>query len=291
MPKGVPTAGFRKTKNYLVRLQGGVRSAPLPVLDEVPVETEDQVYQKLRDRFATMERLAQATATGQNRALIISGPAGLGKSYGVLKIVDSLMQAGHTATVIKGYVRPTGLYRTLYDHRHPGSLVVFDDADSIFNDDLSLNLLKTACDMTSERHLSWLSETRMEVSPGEAMPRTFEFHGSIIFITNYNFDKMIQTGSRLAPHFEAMISRSHYLDLAMHTTLDYLVRIKQVVYEQGMLRKEGYDSTQEHAIVSFVEERRESLRELSLRMVLKLAGLMRIDPQGWRQLATVSCMK
>lgn len=294
MPKGVPKSGFRKTKNYLLRASGVLPSASTahvapPV--QAPVETEEQVYKKLQDRFAVLDTLSQATATGKNRALIISGPAGLGKSYGVMKIVDDLTLQGYHATVIKGYVRPTGLYRTLYDHRDPHSLIVFDDADSIFNDELSLTLLKAACDMTSERKINWLTETRMELSEGEPMPRSFDFQGSIIFITNYDMASMSTSTAKLAPHFEAMISRSHYLDLAMHTKLDYLVRIKQVVYECGMLRKEGLGPAEECAIISFIEEHKDHLRELSLRMVLKLAGLMKVDPMGWRGLAKVSCMK
>lgn len=286
MPRGVPKSGFRKTKNFLMR-KGTMPMTQAPVI----VETEEEIYQKLTDRFAAMDTLAEATATGKNRSLIISGPAGLGKSYGVMKVVEDLESKGYRPYVVRGYVRPTGLYKTLYEFKDPNCVVVFDDADSVFLDDVSLNILKTACDMTKSRRLSWLTETRMEDEEGERLPRNFEFEGSIIFITNYDMSSMAANGNKLAPHFEAMISRSHYLDLAMKTKRDYLVRLKQVIREKGMLSKEGYSTSQQETLISFIEKEQNSLRELSLRMVLKLAGLMKMNPMGWEKLAKVTCMK
>jgi hypothetical protein len=53
---------------------------------------------------------------------------------------------------------------------------------------------------------------------------------------------MIERGHKLAPHFTAMVSRSHYIDLAMKTNRDYLVRIRQVV-NQGLLSNIGLDAS------------------------------------------------
>lgn len=286
MPRGVPKSGFRKTKNFLMR-KGTMPMTQAPVI----VETEEEIYQKLTDRFAAMDTLAEATATGKNRSLIISGPAGLGKSYGVMKVVEDLESKGYRPYVVRGYVRPTGLYKTLYEFKDPNCVVVFDDADSVFLDDVSLNILKTACDMTKSRRLSWLTETRMEDEEGERLPRNFEFEGSIIFITNYDMSSMAANGNKLAPHFEAMISRSHYLDLEMKTKRDYVVRIKQVVRDHGMLSREGFTKVQEESILDFIVEEQDRLRELSLRMVIKLAGLMKMDSLGWKKLAKITCMR
>lgn len=283
MPKGIPKAGFRRTKNMKKRM--------VKTVTPVTVETEAEVYEKLKNRFAAMETMAAATAQGKNRSLIISGPAGLGKSYGVMKILQEMEAKGYQTNHISGYIRPTGLYKTLYECRGPKSIIVFDDADSIFSDEVTLNLLKVACDMTKTRRLHWLAETKMEDEEGERMPRSFEFEGSIIFITNYDFDAMIQHGTKLAPHFEAMISRSHYLDLAMRTHLDYVVRIKQVVLESKMLKDQGFSLEQEQTILEYIVAHQTRLRELSLRMVLKLAGLMKMNPTGWEKLAQVSCMR
>jgi hypothetical protein len=180
----------------------------------------------------------------------------------------------------------------LYEARFTNSVLVFDDSDSIFHDDVSMNLLKTACDSTERRVLHWLSRSleREEDEDGESIPEKFEFEGSIIFITNYDFDALIRSGNKLAPHFEALVSRSHYLDLAMKTKMDYLVRIKQVV-RGGMLRDRGMADIDTIQIMQFIENNVDRLRELSLRMVVKLAGLYKMDRVNWQKLAKQTCFR
>jgi hypothetical protein len=282
MPRGVPKAGFRKTRKSKASVQN-VRV----VRQVVSNETDAQIRAKLDERFSALELMTECAVNGDAKAVVISGPAGLGKSFGVTKVLDE-RQPFHT--VVRGYVRATGLYKTLYEYRAPGSVVVFDDADSIFADDVSLNLLKAACDTTKRRVLSWLTESKMEDEEGERLPRSFEFEGTVIFITNYDFDQLIERGSRLAPHFQALISRSMYLDMAMKTNRDYMIRIKQVV-EQGMLEEHKLGKSNENAIVAFIEKNQDRMRELSLRMVVKIAALVKSHPTKWESLARIVCCK
>lgn len=253
-------------------------------------ESDQQIRIKLAERFSAMDKMTQATFAGYTRSLIVSGPAGLGKSYGVMRIADTMESQGKNVERIAGNVRATGLYKALYENRHPDSVLIFDDADSIFGDDISLNLLKGACDMTRRRMINWRAETKMENEDGERLPTQFQFEGSIIFITNMNFDHHIAKGTRLAPHFEAMVSRSMYLDLGMNTKRDYLVRIQMVV-EEGMLVEMGLNETDAQELLMFIEHNVERLRELSLRMVVKLSSLMAMDRSGWQRLARVTCFR
>lgn len=168
-------------------------------------------------------------------------------------------------------------------------MVVFDDADSLFQEENSLNVLKSACDSSEKRNISWLSDTIMEDDDGESIPKTFEFQGSIIFITNLDFQMHIDKGSRMAPHFEALMSRSHVLDLGIKNKKDYIVRIKQVL--RGGMLDDMLLPDEKSEIVQFIEDNMNSMRELSLRMVKKLADLMMMDRDGWRDLAKITCMK
>ena len=286
MPKGIPNAGFRMTKNR-IKNQMAIAKIANVVPEIESEESEDSIRAKLEERFGALDLMTVSAVSGAIRALVVSGPAGLGKSHGVSKVLDEL-NPHHT--IVRGYVRPTGLYKTLHEFRHVGSVIVFDDADSIFSDDISLNLLKAACDTTKKRKLHWLSETKMEDEDGDRLPRSFEFEGTIIFITNYDFDVMIDRGSKLAPHFAALISRSMYLDMKMKTKLDYLVRIKQVI-EQGMLRDRKMTKIDEREIITFIETNSEKMRELSLRMVVKIAALKVSHPAKWQSLARVVCCK
>ena len=287
MPRGVPKAGFRKTRK---RVQNGIQFN-VPV-KPVRVESVAEIESKLKDRFEALEVMTDATGKGVNRALIVSGPAGLGKSYTVETKMAELESKGKNITYIKGYVRPLALYKLLYEARFPNSILVFDDSDSVFHDDVSMNLLKGACDSTDRRVLHWLSKSieKEADEDGESIPEKFEFEDSIIFITNYDFDALIASGNKLAPHFEALVSRSLYLDLAMKTKMDYIVRIKQVV-RGGMLRKRGFSVSEETLILEFIVNNMEQLRELSLRMVVKLSNLYRMDKNNWQKFAKQTCFR
>lgn len=286
MPRGVPKSGFRMT-----RKRQAVNFATQAV-KPVRVETVAEIESKLADRFEALAIMSEATGKGINRSLIVSGPAGLGKSFTVEAKLAELEQKGHSVTYIKGYVRPLALYKLLYETRHPNSVLVFDDSDSVFYDDVSMNLLKGACDSTERRVLHWLSKSieKEEDEEGESIPEKFEFQGSIIFITNYDFDAMIESGNKLAPHFQALVSRSHYLDLAMKTKMDYIVRIRQVV-RGGMLRDRGFNAAEQTMILEFIENNMERLRELSLRMVVKISGLYKMDKSNWQKLAKQTCFR
>lgn len=290
MPRGVPKSGFRMTRK---RRASGIKVAStLTFVQPVRDESIPEIEVKLKDRFDALEIMSEATGRGINRSLIVSGPAGLGKSYTVEAKMNELERKGHHVVYIKGYVRPLALYKLLYETRFTNSVLVFDDSDSIFHDDVSMNLLKSACDSTDRRVLHWLSRSleREEDEDGESIPEKFEFEGSVIFITNYDFDSLIQSGSKLAPHFEALVSRSHYLDLAMKTKMDYLVRIKQVV-RGGMLRDRGMNEVDTVLIMQFIENNVDRLRELSLRMVVKIANLYKMDKSNWQKLAKQTCFR
>lgn len=268
---------------------GNIEDLTKSVPEEAPVvakETDHAIEVRITKRFNALDVMSRATASGVNRAMIVSGPAGLGKSFGVEQAANQI--AGEFAHV-KGYIRPTGLYKLLYENRHAGKLVVFDDIDSLFNDETSLNILKAACDSSDVRKIDWRSNAIMETEDGESVPSTFEFQGSIIFITNLDFQSQIDRGSRMAPHFEALISRSHYLDLGIKSKRDYIVRIKQVL-RAGMLDEQLLNDEKQE-IVAYMEENMARMRELSLRMVKKLADLMIMDRQGWKDLAEITCMK
>ena len=282
MAKGVPTAGFRKTRNT------DAMAALKFVGDSRPKETDAEIDLRISERFDILDTLTEACVVGNARALIVSGPAGLGKSFTVEKRLSQWDPEGNNHIIVKGYVRATGLVKLLYHYRHDNNVIVFDDADAIFFDDVSLNLLKAVCDTTERRSVSWMSEGKLiDDESAELVPRTFDFDGTIIFISNYDFDAMIDRGHKLAPHLQAMVSRSHYIDLAMKTRRDYLIRIKQVI-AQGMLS--DLTELQRAQVMRFIDKNSDNLRELSLRMALKLGSLCK-QSDNWERLARVTCCK
>ena len=286
MPRGVPKSGFRAARqSHSEKLAA---TAIRVNYDMVSRESDDDVFKRIADRFEILDVLTEACTLGNARALIVSGPAGLGKSYTVERRLNEWDPNELNHTIVKGYVRATGLVKLLYQYREAGQVIVFDDADAIFFDDVSLNLLKAVCDTTERRRVSWLSEGALiDEETAVRIPRTFDFDGTIIFISNYDFDAMIDRGHKLAPHLSALVSRSHYIDLAMKTRRDYLVRIRQVI-DQGLL--DHLTVPQRVEVKQFIESNSERLRELSLRMALKLGSLAK-QGGNWEKLARITCCK
>lgn len=255
--------------------------------NKISRETDEQIKQKLADRFEILDILTQQCLNGNTRSVIVSGPPGLGKSYTVESRLNDWDSSGHNYKIVKGYVRATGLFKTLYEYRNKGQVIVFDDADTVFFDDTSLNLLKSVCDTTEKRVVSWLSQAKFKDEDDNVIPSTFEFNGSVIFITNLDFDAMIEKGHKLAPHLSALISRSHYVDLAMKTKRDCIIRIQQVL-EQGLL--DNLNNEEKNDVVTFISKNYNILRELSLRMAIKL-GNIRKSNSNWQKIAKITCCK
>jgi hypothetical protein len=161
MPRGVPKNGFRMTKKHKEKIGAHPANARMLPIETEPVETDAQIDAKLRERFEILELITDTAIAGDLRSMIVSGPAGLGKSFTVEEKLADFDPDKLKHTIVKGYVRTTGLFRTLFDYRHKGNVIVFDDADSIFNDDVALSLLKAVCDTTEDRWVSYLSDYDM----------------------------------------------------------------------------------------------------------------------------------
>lgn len=253
------------------------------------LESDADIEKRIGERFEIIQLMTDACLSGSARALIVSGPAGVGKSWTVEQRLKEYDPDEVAHTITKGFVRATGLFRLFWSHRDPGRVLVFDDADSIFFDETSLNMLKTVCDTTETRRVSWATEHEfIDEDTGEPIPRRFTFSGAIIFLTNYDFDRLIMQGHKLSPHLEALVSRAHYVDLSMRSRRDFLIRIKQVVRE-GMLA----DLTEEARleVMAFIDKHADRLRELSLRIAIKISNIRKAEPDVWEKLARVTCLK
>ena len=266
---------------------------PTPLAYVPPVEeTDEEILTRLGERFEMLDEMTRATINGDVRAMIVQGPPGVGKSFGVTTQLEraNLFEdvAGRPAKyeVVKGAMTAIGLYVTLYKHSDPGHVLVFDDCDSILQDELSLNILKAALDSGKKRRIFWNSDSNL--LRREGVPDSFDFKGSVIFITNIKFDNI--KSKKMLDHLEALQSRCHFLDLTMNTMRDRLLRIRQIANSGNLFT--GYDFSQElqTEILDFMVANQNRLREVSLRMALKIADLAKISA-NWKMLATNTCMR
>ena len=255
-------------------------------------KTEDERMAEIAERFEILHDMTKAALNGDIRAVIVSGPPGVGKSFGVEQEIEKAtlfdVIAGRKlkAGVVKGSASPIGLYQALYKYSDPNCVIVFDDCDTILFDDVSLNLLKGALDSGKKCTISWLSESR--VLRDEGIPDSFDFKGSVIFITNLKFDKM--KSQKLKDHLDALQSRCHYLDLTLDTMRDKILRIKQIARTGELFKDLDIDDAGQDEIIGFMDENKNRLREMSLRMAIKVAQLYKSFPNRWKAMAQTTCM-
>ena len=260
----------------------------------VAAETEDEAMERIADTFLMLDKITDACAKNLIRGLVVSGPPGIGKSFGVEKQLEAAnmfrKMAGQDPKyeVVSGGVSSIGLYQKLYYNRGSDQVLVFDDCDGVLFEEECLNLLKAALNSGDKRRICWNKESRVLAT--DDIPEHFDFEGSIIFLSNIDFERTIAKGSRIAAHLEAIMSRCHYLDLEIGSTRDKLLRIKQIVRD-GMLTPYCFSPAEEQDVLSFVFDNAEYLRELSLRMVKKIADFVKADPKGWMEMAEATCLQ
>ena len=256
-----------------------------------PNETDEQIVERMRERFSILDDMTQASIDGVVRGMVVTGPPGVGKSFGVEAVLEknSLFDklAGNKLRfdVIKGASSAIGLYKVLYQNADRNNVLVLDDCDTVLYDETSLNLLKAALDSSKKRNISWNTDSAL--LRREGIPDTFEFKGSVIFITNLKFDKV---RGKIKDHLDAIMSRCHYLDLTMDTTREKVLRCKQIVND-GMLNEYDFTKEEEASLMDFMIENKEKMREISLRMVTKLADLKKSMGSKWMRTAEVTCMR
>ena len=265
--------------------------------DRLKNQTDEEIIERLRERFDILEDMTRAVKKGDVRAMIVSGPPGVGKSYGVEKVLgrhDLLADVANDSKlkkyeVVKGAMSALGLYKKLFEFSERKCILVFDDCDSVLLDEVALNILKAALDSSKKRVISWNTDSR--ILKDEGIPNSFEFNGGAIFITNIKFNSI--RSKKLQDHLAALESRCHYLDLTIDSQREKLLRIKQVVHDSSLFEENGYEFDQEtkDEVVNYIMDNASRMRELSLRMIIKVASLRASMPARWQRVVELSCMR
>jgi hypothetical protein len=260
---------------------------------ETPKETDEEAMDRIATRFGVLDEMSKACIKGDIRAMIVTGPAGIGKSHGVslqmekASLFDNVAGKKPRFEIVKGAMSGIGLFAKLYKFSDAKNVLVFDDCD-IWEDQDAINVLKGALDSGKTRRISWNKDSRLLREEG--IPNSFNFNGSIIFITNKSFDA--KKAGKMQPHLDALQSRCHFLDLTVDTERDKMLRIKQVHRDAdgGLFAEYDFSQEQTDEIMAFIDTNCNKLREVSLRMCLKIADLVKISA-NWRSLAQATCMK
>ena len=248
----------------------------------VAAATEKQNRFNINERFAFVEKLVTMVATNVQPSAVITGEGGLGKTYTVVKTLEtngykditdlaefqvgSIINTRKCFTMVKGYSTAKGLYRTLFENNK--SVIVFDDCDAVLKDPVALNLLKGALDSYGKRIISWNADMR-----DDDLPRSFNFEGRVIFISNMDQDKIDQ----------AIRSRSMMIDLSMN--LDQKIERMETIAESAEFMPE-YDKAIKQDALNLIREVGKEAREVSLRTLISVCKIRASNPKDFKDLAT-----
>ena len=252
----------------------------------VYVQNDAELLADISERFAVLDVLTAGAADGTVRSIIVSGSPGIGKSHHVRRILRK--KRGCTYETISGAISAIQLYKTAYKLRDKNCVIVLDDVDKIWKDLETLSILKAMCDSSDIRTISWKKESKALVDEDNGdIPSSFDFDGSVVFITNIDLQRHINEGkNQYAEQFEAMVSRSMYLNLKIHDKRQVRVWVRHVA-TNGMFDAEGISKEDGNAILDYVDRNSDQLRDVSFRTVKNLINIKKLYKKGWESVANM----
>ena len=247
----------------------------------ITVATEKQNRYGINERFDFVEKLVTMVASGVQPSAVITGEGGLGKTYTVTKTLEAhgykdisdlaefqvgtIINTRKCFTMVKGYSTAKGLYRTLFENNK--SIIVFDDCDAVLKDPVALNLLKGALDSYGKRIISWNADMK-----DDDLPRSFNFEGRVIFISNMEQDRIDQ----------AIRSRSMMIDLSM--TADQKIDRMEYIAKSDEFMPE-FELSHKMDALGLIREVAAEAKEISLRTLISVTKI-RASNKEWKDLAT-----
>lgn len=284
--------GFsQKAKNYNVTkcvVVGAENAAPdgetTHVVDPATLASVEKEF-PINERFDIMEDYVDMVAKRELASTLVTGEGGLGKTFTVMRSLKrsglkdiAKMEIGarfdgqRGFIVVKGYSTAKGLYRTLYENRN--QIIIFDDCDNVLRDPTAVNLLKAALDSYDTRVVTWNAEGW---GSDEDLPKSFEFTGGVIFISNMSKAKIPQ----------AIRSRAMCADVSM-TRAEVVERMRVIVKSDEFMPE--FEAEHKMDALEFVAENANNplIAELNLRSLVNVIKARASKPDSWKRLGLYS---
>jgi hypothetical protein len=237
--------------------------------------------------FEDLEDLIHMVTGGLQSSLLVTGQAGIGKTFTVTKTIeDDGLVKDKDWFHVKGKATPAALYRELFNAKD-GKLIVFDDCDSVFKDDDAVNILKAALDSYDVRTISWKSARTFDsrkitpdmeeydhlINDEGKYPDSFDFTGKVIFISNLHQSKIDA----------AIKSRSFTIDITLKAS-DVLLRIKSIMKK---IMPEATEEAKEDALKYLQDSIEEGKKgeDVNIRTFLNAVKMRMSGSSNWKRLA------
>ncbi len=218
----------------------------------------------INQRFELLNNLAKMVVQDVTPSLIVTGEGGLGKTHSVTQTITQCGLESGEFVFFKGYSTARGLYNTLFDNN--GKLIVFDDCDSVLEDKVAVNILKSALDSYEKRTISWMAK----MNKNDEYPQQFDFTGRIIFISNKSKESIDG----------AILSRSLTVDLTMSPE-EKIQRMLTILPNIMPF----YSNELKMEALAFLNENK-SNANLNLRTLIMVVKMRIANPDNWKDMAT-----
>lgn len=292
LPRGRPSKEILQERARLARIIAENRKRLFA--EAVPVAVDgvsyDQtVLEEIQYRFGMLNRYALASAAGEIRCLVAHGSGGIGKSFELMQTLDAEIP-GKYEVVEGAEITPIQLFMIAYRNREAGKVIVFDDSDSWITGGKEelLNILKKMTDTSPVRRMTYLKSSK--ILEDEGIPNEFVFEGTVIFLSNIDFEKLADGNDRRAHHVQAIITRSLVLDLRIHVIRSKYVWVR---YRAVTALLPSLKATPEEAeiVLAFLDKNYEKFKALSLRSVGYLVTIIRRQPDSWQKDAEIMLLR
>ncbi len=218
----------------------------------------------INQKFDILSNLTSMVVNDFTPSLIVTGQGGLGKTHSVTQTIEKCELSEENFIFFKGYSTARGLYNALYDNN--GKLIVFDDCDSILEDKVAINILKSALDSYEKRTITWMAK----MSKNDDYPQQFDFTGRIIFISNKSKNSIDG----------AILSRSLTVDLTMNQE----EKIERMSFVLDKILPEYEIEIKQDALTFLSENKTNS--NINLRTLIMISKIRKAFSDNWREMAT-----
>lgn len=176
------------------------------VEEQVAIENAEEEHIPYKKQLAAISSAMKLMNAGATNAIFLGGRGGVGKTQQVEDMLASFgLEDGCGYHKIAGSASAAGVYRTLWENRD--GIILFDDSDKALTEMEARNYFKSAADTKKVRKVCAAKSGKSYVAledinmteDGEVdddrLPRSFEFTGKVIFISNLGIDKLDPDGA------------------------------------------------------------------------------------------------
>jgi hypothetical protein len=192
-------------------------------------------------------------------------------------LTDAGRVSGSDFHTINGHVTPVKLFATLYLFRAKGQILVLDDCDNIFTNEIGINILKAATD-TTQNTVTYLSNYQIKVK--DVVVQEFKFEGSVIICTNID----LSTGrGRQAEHMRAVDSRSTKISFGIESIDQKFAQLMNVVLITNYLKEKKLNLSDDkiYLMLDYIRVNLSRIKSLDLRLPEKIGAEM-MNRRDWR---------